>query len=236
MNNNPNTQLPEEVVEKIKGSLIPASANVTVKMVNMNEVEKLQQLAISLRIKGDRLVSVLRSLRLSVTAHPHYTGEDNAEWTDLVNASDDAIMDWLEKKEPAGDKEGLEWLYNDHIEFCYRHPDGRVEVRYRRIEGTPECNAMIAEVEGLIEKAKPEISPYFYRREAKAKEQVVIRNNSNAFRHWVANVKGYPIALLGHCTGIWLPAGVTLEMFESEWEAYEKANNPAKREVKGGGN
>jgi hypothetical protein len=183
---------------------VPASATVTIKMVNMNEVEKLkeeyldlgrrfntaqetmrdqtkkyqdlQQLAIDNQTKGDRLVSALRSLRLSVTAHPDYTGEDNAEWTDLVNASDEAILNWLEKKEdkehwsrclPNGEKGGLEWLHNPIIEFCYRHTDGRVEVRYRRIEGTEECNAMIAEVDGLIEKAKPEVSPYFYRKEVK---------------------------------------------------------------------
>lgn len=62
------------------------------------EAKELHQLAISLRLKGDRLVSILRSLRLSVTAHPDYTGQPNAEWTDLVNASDEAIMNWLEKE------------------------------------------------------------------------------------------------------------------------------------------
>jgi hypothetical protein len=92
------------------------------------------------------------------------------------------------------------------------------------------------EVEKLIESAKPAISPYFYRKEGvedvELKGKVIIHNNSNAFRDWVANIKGYRIALLGHCTGAWLPDGVTRDMFESEWEQYEMANNPAKKEVK----
>jgi hypothetical protein len=32
------------------------------------------------------------------------------------------------------------------VEFCYRWPDGRVEVRYRREYGTPECEKMIDEI------------------------------------------------------------------------------------------
>jgi hypothetical protein len=63
-------------------------------------------------------------------------------------------------------------------------------------------------------------------KEGEPKGQVVIHNNSDAFRHWVSDIKGYPIALLGHSTGVWLPPGVTLAMFEGEWNEYEKANNP----------
>jgi hypothetical protein len=61
------------------------------------------------------------------------------------------------------------------------------------------------------------------------KEQVIIHNNSDAFRHWVSDIKGYPFALLGHSTGVWLPPGVTLEQFQKEWSDYELANNPAKQ-------
>lgn len=69
-------------------------------------------------------------------------------------------------------------------------------------------------------------------KEGKPKEAIVIHNNSDAFRHWVSDIKGYSFTLLGHSTGVWLPPDITLEMFESEWEAYEKANNPAKKEGK----
>lgn len=83
-----------------------------------------------------------------------------------------------------------------------------------------------------IDKTKAFLQQWKEGKEVKPKEAVVIHNNSDAFRNWVSDIKGYPFALLGHSTGIWLPPGVTLEMFESEWEAYERANNPAKREVK----
>lgn len=92
------------------------------------------------------------------------------------SVEDDKIIEYLQDtKEGNKDRDGLEWLYNDHIEFCYRHPDGREEVRYRRIEGTPECNDMISEVNALIEKAKPMVSPYFYRKESEKE----VNNGSN---------------------------------------------------------
>ena len=49
------------------------------------------------------------------------------------------------------------------IEFCYRDSDGGIQIRYRKIEGTPDCTEMMADVDKLIEKAKPGVSPYFYR-------------------------------------------------------------------------
>jgi hypothetical protein len=56
--------------------------------------------------------------------------------------------------------------------------------------------------------------------------KVVFHNNSDAFRNWVTVVKGYEIDRLEHSTGVRLPDGITLSMFESEWEKYEKLNNP----------
>lgn len=84
----------------------------------------------------------------------------------FIELCEEMHVEWLD--ESAGEKEdrkGLEWLHNPIIEFCYRHADGRVEVKYRRIEGTPECDELKAEVEKLIESAKPDVSPYFYRKE-----------------------------------------------------------------------
>jgi hypothetical protein len=48
---------------------------------------------------GDNLARAARSLRLSVTAHPDYTGEENAEWTDLVEGIDEALAEWKGEKE-----------------------------------------------------------------------------------------------------------------------------------------
>lgn len=45
------------------------------------------------RAKGyERLRKALRSLVLSVTAHPDYTGEDNEEWTDLIDTANAALI------------------------------------------------------------------------------------------------------------------------------------------------
>jgi len=37
------------------------------------------------------LIKATKSLILSIQAHPDYTGEENEEWTDLVNIAEDAI-------------------------------------------------------------------------------------------------------------------------------------------------
>jgi len=37
------------------------------------------------------LAHALNSLKLSVTAHPDYTGEENEEWTDLVETAEEAL-------------------------------------------------------------------------------------------------------------------------------------------------
>lgn len=44
-----------------------------------------------LLLSNTKLSKALRSLSLSVMAHPDYTGEDNAEWTDLIDSADDAL-------------------------------------------------------------------------------------------------------------------------------------------------
>lgn len=51
------------------------------------------------------------------------------------------------------------------IEFLYRWPDGREEVRYRRGQGTTEAERMKRSIDELAEKlgTKEEPFPYFYR-------------------------------------------------------------------------
>lgn len=44
------------------------------------------------------------------------------------------------------------------IEFCWRHDDGRIEVKYRRQEFTRQANQMVSDIDNL-----PKNSPYFYR-------------------------------------------------------------------------
>lgn len=56
--------------------------------------------------------------------------------------------------------------------------------------------------------------------------KIIVCNNSDAFRYWTANIKGYRIAHKGHATVIWLPKGMTSEMLAKEWQEYENANNP----------
>lgn len=56
--------------------------------------------------------------------------------------------------------------------------------------------------------------------------KIMVCNNSDAFRYWTANIKGYRIAHQGHITEIWLPKGMTSEVFANEWGEYENANNP----------
>lgn len=63
--------------------------------------DKYARQAEDLRILGDELATAARSLRLSVTAHPNYTGEPNEEWTDLVSMLDEALAEWKGEKEPA---------------------------------------------------------------------------------------------------------------------------------------
>lgn len=106
--------------------------------------------------------------------------------------------------------DGKEWLWHDH-----RGKYG-------------QCNFSPAQLWGVF-KNQP---PAEWSGEKETKEAVVIHNNSDAFRNWVSDIKGYDFALLGHSIVVWLPADVSLQDFEKEWEAYEKANNPAKKEVK----
>jgi hypothetical protein len=54
----------------------------------------------ALKEKAAKMETALKSLVLSVKAHPHYTGEDNAEWTDLINIAERAL-EW-EKEEGNG--------------------------------------------------------------------------------------------------------------------------------------
>jgi hypothetical protein len=56
--------------------------------------------------------------------------------------------------------------------------------------------------------------------------KIVVHDNSDAFRNWITDVKGYEISLLGHFTGVSLPIGVTSEILAKEWHEYEAANNP----------
>jgi cell division septum initiation protein DivIVA len=70
-------------------------------------------------------------------------------------------------------------------------------------------------------------------KEVESKSYIVFPNNSDAFRNWAVDVKGYGIALLGHQTGVILPAGETYESFQAEWEVYERANNPNKKTAEG---
>jgi hypothetical protein len=113
--------------------------------------EELSKENVALRAKCDHMEQALKDI-IAMDGHKHGKYDVNK-----------VASEALEQQE-GGKKDGLEWLYGDHIEFCYRHPDGRVEVKYRRIEGTVECNDMISEVNNLIDKAKPAVSPYFYRK------------------------------------------------------------------------
>jgi hypothetical protein len=110
--------------------------------------------------------SLIQNIYLSDIDAPVFTHSPQfKEHFDYIKSKFIEIVSKGNGQEGNKEREGLEWLHNDHIEFCYRHPDGRVDVRYRRIEGTEECDALISEVNALIEKAKPAISPYFYRKE-----------------------------------------------------------------------
>lgn len=55
--------------------------------------------------------------------------------------------------------------------------------------------------------------------------KILVCNNSDAFRYWTANIKGYRIAHKGHITVVWLPKGITSEMLAKEWGEYEYSNN-----------
>lgn len=68
--------------------------------------QKQQQDNESLKAKGEKLARAAHSLRLSVTAHPDYTGEENEEWTDLVEGIDEALAEWAEEK-PFAESEAI---------------------------------------------------------------------------------------------------------------------------------
>ena len=55
--------------------------------------------------------------------------------------------------------------------------------------------------------------------------KILVCNNSDAFRYWTANIKGYRIAHKGKNTVVWLPKGMTSEMLAKEWGEYENSNN-----------
>jgi hypothetical protein len=55
--------------------------------------------------------------------------------------------------------------------------------------------------------------------------KIIVCNNSDAFRYWTANIKGYRIAHKGLKTVVWLPEGMTSEILAKEWNEYENANN-----------
>ena len=44
--------------------------------------------------KSEKLVDALNSLVLSVKAHPDYTGEENDEWTDLVEIAEELLTEY----------------------------------------------------------------------------------------------------------------------------------------------
>jgi len=69
-------------------------------------------------------------------------------------------------------------------------------------------------------------------KEVNPKTRAFVHNNSDAFRHWAEVIKGMPIIRLDHNTAVFLPEGVTESMLKEEWSTYEKANNPAQKEVK----
>jgi hypothetical protein len=72
----------------------------------------------ALQAKGDNLARRARSLRLSVTAHPDYAGEENAEWTDLVESIDEAIAEWKGEKEPApAVQQGAVWVKASEFKY-----------------------------------------------------------------------------------------------------------------------
>jgi hypothetical protein len=48
--------------------------------------------------KALKVVRILNSLMLSVMAHPDYTGEENEEWTDLVETGEEVLSEYLNKQ------------------------------------------------------------------------------------------------------------------------------------------
>ena len=55
---------------------------------------KYAELLESEREKSEKLVDALNSLVLSVKAHPDYTGEENDEWTDLVEIAEELLTEY----------------------------------------------------------------------------------------------------------------------------------------------
>jgi hypothetical protein len=53
--------------------------------------EEVMQANGTLYASATDLLGALESLTLSVKAHPDYTGQENDEWTDLVNIAEKAI-------------------------------------------------------------------------------------------------------------------------------------------------
>lgn len=94
-----------------------------------------------LKSAGDNLARYARSLRLSVTAHPNYTGEPNAEWTDLVEGVDNALAEWKGEKKLTPEeieerKQAIEW---------YRNPaGGQGAVWVKGVKGFPIRKKVIA--------------------------------------------------------------------------------------------
>lgn len=51
------------------------------------------------------------------------------------------------------------------IEFCYRHPNGTVEVKYRRLEGSLDCELFKFQIKEMADKFGDECL-YFWREQS----------------------------------------------------------------------
>lgn len=85
-------------MEDFTDKVLHADRNQVQAKLSEMQVENLKQYA-ALKAKGEKLARYARSLRLSVTAHPHYTGQPNEEWTDLVEGVDKAMDEWKGEKQ-----------------------------------------------------------------------------------------------------------------------------------------
>jgi len=89
------------------------------------QFEKMHDQIEQLKAKGNKLARYARSLRLSVTAHPYYTGEPNEEWTDLVEGVDNALAEWKGERKP---------VTGAPVKFDSHWMVGRSEERFKELE------------------------------------------------------------------------------------------------------